>query len=77
MATLLISKIGSKVVGRCDEHCHNAEQPVCNCICKGANHGIGLTKAIKQKEVVLDEIIENMTTEEVPEALTVQRPLFE
>jgi hypothetical protein len=31
--------------GRCDARCYNAKHDPCNCICRGANHGKGLTVA--------------------------------
>lgn len=33
-------------VGRCDAKCHDAHEPDCDCICGGANHGAGGTRAI-------------------------------
>jgi len=48
MSTLLIALTPTgKLIGRCDQNCYDAIRPACNCICGGANHGIGLDNAIK------------------------------
>ena len=31
---------------RCDARCFDAKSGACNCICKGANHAVGLHKAL-------------------------------
>ena len=45
--TLLEQKSGDgEVLGRCDARCYNATEPECVCICRGKNHGIGISKAL-------------------------------
>jgi len=41
MTTLLKVYKASTLLGRCDANCYNATTEICNCICCGANHGIG------------------------------------
>lgn len=47
--TVLLAVYNSEgCVGRCDARCYNATEHVCECICKGANHGVGKAQAIAQ-----------------------------
>lgn len=49
MATLISVYDNGVLVGRCDAHCHDAAgigSAECDCICRGANHGVGLSQAI-------------------------------
>jgi predicted methyltransferase MtxX (methanogen marker protein 4) len=32
--------------GRCDAKCYEAQEPPCDCICGGRNHGAGLAQAV-------------------------------
>lgn len=41
MTTLIAVYNSSGCVGRCDARCYNAKTKECNCICGGANHGVG------------------------------------
>lgn len=44
--TTLISVYNSQgCVGRCDARCYNAKTADCDCICGGANHGVGEARA--------------------------------
>ena len=45
--TLLEEKDASgNVIGRCDARCYRATEPECVCICRGKNHGVGISKAL-------------------------------
>lgn len=33
------------LIGRCDARCYNAQQPHCDCVCGGKNHGRGIQVA--------------------------------
>lgn len=47
MTTLIQAKAkDGRLAGRCDARCYNAKGKRCRCICKGANHGVGLNQAI-------------------------------
>lgn len=35
-----------KLIGRCDAKCYHSKNPVCNCMCDGMNHGVGLPMAV-------------------------------
>jgi hypothetical protein len=39
--TLIVAANSDGVYGRCDAKCHNATGPRCDCICRGAFHGLG------------------------------------
>lgn len=46
MVTLISVYNSEGCVGRCDAHCYNAKPGTkCECICGGANHAAGETKA--------------------------------
>jgi hypothetical protein len=46
MTTLIKVYNGDVCVGRCDGRCYDADKSYCDCICGGANHGVGLDQAI-------------------------------
>ena len=46
MTTLIAVYSSDGLVGRCDARCYLANQPDCDCICGGRNHGAGVQKAI-------------------------------
>lgn len=45
MATLIAVYNSAGCVGRCDARCYDANNPECDCICGGSNHGTGLDQA--------------------------------
>jgi hypothetical protein len=47
MPTLLALYHANTLLGRCDARCYNATSPAatCDCICGGANHGVGYRQA--------------------------------
>lgn len=47
MATLIAVYNSEGYVGRCDAKCYEATTLVCDCICRGRNHGAGQQKAIE------------------------------
>jgi hypothetical protein len=48
MATLMtVYAANGDCVGRCDERCYEARELVCQCVCNGRNHGVGLQQAVK------------------------------
>jgi len=80
MTTLIEAHNSSGCIGRCDAKCYNAEHPDCQCICGGANHGVGLAKAVENTEELAESWIESyggehadMTGFKVP---AVQKRLF-
>lgn len=54
MATLIAVYTSSGCVGRCDAKCHDAQSPECDCVCGGANHGVGIDQAIKNTRELAD-----------------------
>ncbi|KPK75268.1 MAG: hypothetical protein AMJ79_11820 [Phycisphaerae bacterium SM23_30] len=61
MTTLIAVYNSDGLVGRCDEKCHNAKEPDCDCICGGANHGVGFKQAQKNtKKMTEKELRKNL-----------------
>ncbi len=57
MSTLIIKhRADGKKKGQCDSRCYNAKTPVCICCCGGANHGIGLQKALEATKEIAEQI---------------------
>lgn len=46
MTTLIAVYNSEGCVGRCDARCYDADEPDCECICRGRNHGAGRQQAI-------------------------------
>ena len=44
--TLLAVYDVSSCVGRCDADCYDAAGPGCECVCGGADHGVGRERAL-------------------------------
>ena len=63
MSTLISVYNSDGCVGRCDAKCYEAECEVCNCICGGVNHGVGLSKAQDNTRKYADEWIEKYKEE--------------
>jgi len=38
--TLIVATNLDGLYGRCDAKCHDAKEPKCDCICRGAFHGL-------------------------------------
>lgn len=45
MTTLIAVYNSDGCVGRCDAKCYEAVAGECHCVCGGANHGAGLSRA--------------------------------
>lgn len=52
MATLIIVRNSGRRIGQCDSKCHKARGPLCNCVCGGANHGVGSKQALANMRAV-------------------------
>lgn len=46
MTTLISVYNSESCVGRCDAKCYSANEPDCDCICRGMNHGAGKEQAL-------------------------------
>lgn len=44
--TVLLRVRRKGVERRCDARCYDAVRPECDCLCRGANHGRGLTTGL-------------------------------
>lgn len=84
MTTLIAVYNSSGCVGRCDAKCYEAQEPECDCICHGRNHGAGLTRAIENTRELAEAWMEaysrkhnlNGAVWEVPALAPVQLSLF-
>lgn len=47
MAVLIGIRSKFGIIATCDARCYNAEKDSCGCVCGGANHGVGLEKALE------------------------------
>jgi len=57
MTTVISAYNSSGCIGRCDAKCHVATHPDCDCICGGANHGVGLKQAIQNNQNEGDKLL--------------------
>jgi len=55
MTTLIAVYDNNGCVGRCDARCYEAQEPQCDCICHGRNHGAGLQKAMSNTRQMAQE----------------------
>ena len=60
MATLLAVYNSEGLVGRCDAKCHDAARAECDCICGGANHGVGYEQAVENTSDMVELHLENL-----------------
>jgi hypothetical protein len=58
MAALITCSNSDGVYGRCDAKCYNATHSKCDCICGGANHGVGETQAVQNTNELAETWIE-------------------
>ncbi|KAA9379588.1 hypothetical protein F5972_07990 [Microbispora cellulosiformans] len=54
MVTLLTYRTGRGVAGRCDAGCYDGAAARCECVCGGANHGVGFETAVEQTRQIVD-----------------------
>ncbi len=45
VATMIAVYTSQGCIGRCDARCYGATELACECICAGANHGVGFARA--------------------------------
>lgn len=50
-------------VGRCDAKCYEAQEPHCDCICGGMNHGAGAQHAIDNTRQMAEAWVEKYAHE--------------
>jgi hypothetical protein len=48
MPSLITLRDNGHAAASCTARCYNATSPVCDCICNGLNHGVGLQAAIER-----------------------------
>ena len=56
---VLISKTTSGRRRTCSARCHNAKGLVCQCLCEGINHGVGLRQATENTQKMAEELLEH------------------
>jgi hypothetical protein len=52
--TLISVYTSEGCIGRCDSKCYEATERECTCVCHGANHGRGITKAMEQTRIMAE-----------------------
>jgi len=55
--TLISAHNSEGCYGRCDARCYEAAMPECNCICGGANHGVGKQLAMNNTSQLAEQWI--------------------
>jgi hypothetical protein len=55
---LIVVYTSAGCIGRCDARCYEAQEPHCECICGGANHGAGLQHATENTRQYAEVMIE-------------------
>jgi len=63
MATLIEVRNSEGVVGRCDAKCYEAQEPKCECVCGGMNHGAGYQRALENTREMATEWIREYASE--------------
>ena len=58
MATLIAVYNSEGCIGRCDAKCYQAQEPGCQCICGGKNHGAGLARATENTRALAEPWLE-------------------
>jgi hypothetical protein len=58
MTTLIAVYNSEGCVGRCDARCYDADEPDCECICGGRNHGAGKQQALDNTRELAESWIE-------------------
>jgi hypothetical protein len=58
MSTMIAAYNSDGCIGRCDAKCYNATTPDCDCICGGANHGVGRKQAQENTEALAESWME-------------------
>ena len=75
MTTLIaVYDSSGRCIGRCDSRCYNAEEPKCECICGGRNHGAGFQQAVENTR---EWLLEELETAGFEKTATRLRRLFE
>jgi hypothetical protein len=59
MTTLIAVYNSEGCVGRCDARCYDADEPGCECICGGRNHGAGKQQALDNTRELAESWIEH------------------
>ena len=72
MTTVIAVYNSQGCVGRCDAKCHEAQEPVCHCVCGGVNHGAGIIQArANTKKIAEARIRANVSKDQADKTLRV------
>ena len=72
MSCLIYASNSEGCTGRCDANCYNATGAVCDCICGGMNHGVGLKQATDNTAKYCDEWIKKYAQEKNVDPKTIR-----
>ena len=77
MTTIMEWRTSSGVQGRCDEKCHSATKPACDCMCGGVFHGSKRDGTFENKlENEGRKMMENLVAEGLIEPVAPSLPGF-
>lgn len=74
--TLIAAYNSSGCTARCDAKCYNAQLPTCTCICRGSNHGKGITQARMNTSLLFDSWAHQWQLSHPDHRITNQQELF-
>lgn len=75
MATLLSAYDRGTLYGRCDASCYAGTKTVCDCICGGVNHGVGLEVALANTAAMSEEWLKRDRSQRHSRSVTFDTPL--
>jgi len=76
MATILSAYDRGTLYGRCDASCYDGKETVCDCICGGVNHGVGLAQALTNTAALSENWMKRDRTVRRSRAVTFDTPLL-
>lgn len=76
MSTVIIYRITSRRIRKCNAGCYNAHGDVCHCICGGINHGVGLEKALENGHKVVEQLLQTKSVAGIQVGLPVVKEII-
>ncbi|MCA9962374.1 MAG: hypothetical protein KC443_25240 [Anaerolineales bacterium] len=77
MTTLVSYHTSGGEEGRCDAKCYDAISDNCTCICGGANHGVGLQRAMDNTRAFVATWIEAFAAQNGATSVTVNEEVYQ
>lgn len=57
MTTLIAVYDSDGCKGRCDARCYDATSEICDCVCGGKNHGVGINRAAENTRQLAEQML--------------------